>query len=107
MRDAPAASVDPAALTHAGLETRLHALQKRAFEIYEDAALRAEADPARAEAEYARAEADAAPLIAEARALNDERVHRLRKRARTWRWLAVATALIGAVVVAWLVLRAP
>jgi len=98
---------DPAALTHAGLETRLHALQKRAFELYEDAALRAEADPARAEAAYARAEEDAAPLIAEARALNDERVRRLRRRARTWRWLAIAIAIIGATVIAWLVLRTP
>jgi len=98
---------DPAALTHAGLETRLHALQKRAFEIYEDAALRAEADPARAEAEYARAGEEAAPLIAEARALNDERVRRLRGRARTWWSLAVATVVIGAAVIAWLALRTP
>ena len=98
---------DPVALTHAGLETRLHALQKRAFEIYEDAALRAEADPARAEAAYARAEEEAAPLIAQAKALNDERARRLRKRARTWQSLAVAIAVIGATVVAWLVLRSP
>ena len=105
MRDTPAASVDLAALTHAGLEARLHALQKRAFEIYEDAALRAEANPARADAAYARAEEEAAPLIAQAKALNDERVRRLRKRARTWQSLAVAIAVIGAAMVAWLVLR--
>ncbi|GAA3934723.1 hypothetical protein [Luteimonas lutimaris] len=96
---------DPASLSNAGLGTRLHSLQKRAFEIYEDAALRAEANPAQADAAYARAEAEAAPLIAQAKALNDERVRRLRRRAQVWRTLAIATAVVGVAVVAWLAAR--
>src|SRR3546814_7827579 len=64
---------DPATLSHARLDALLHDLQKRAFDLYEDAALRAEANPAQAELAYAQAEAEAAPLIAQARALNEER----------------------------------
>src|SRR3546814_13230971 len=75
----------PADLSHARLEALLHDLQKRAFDLYEDAALRAEANPAQAEMAYAQAEAGAAPLIAQARALNEERALRLRRRARAWR----------------------
>jgi hypothetical protein len=39
----------PADLRPAQLDALLHDLHKRAFVIYEDAALRAEANPARAE----------------------------------------------------------
>ena len=91
----------PASLPNARLEALLHDLQKRAFDIYEDAALRAESNPAQAEAAYAQAEAQAAPLIAQARALNEERVQRMRRRARWWRRMAIATAIIGAVIIAW------
>ncbi len=92
----------PASLPNARLEALLHELQKRAFDIYEDAALRAEADPAQAEAAYAQAEADAAPLIAQAKALNEERVRRMQRRARAWRNAAIAIAITGAGVLVWL-----
>lgn len=95
----------PSELSHARLDALLHDLQRRAFDVYEDAALRAEANPAQAELAYAQAEAEAAPLIAQARTLNEERVRRLRRRARVWRWLAIATALAGAVVIAWIATR--
>jgi hypothetical protein len=87
------------------LDALLHDLQKRAFDIYEDAALRAEANPANAEVAYAQAEAEAAPLIAQARALNEERVRRLRQRARMWRRAAIAIAIIGTGVLIWLSMR--
>jgi hypothetical protein len=96
----------PADLRPAQLDALLHDLQKRAFDIYEDAALRAEANPARAEMAYAQAEAEAAPLIARARALNEERVRRLRLRARRWHTAAITVALAGTAAVAvWLGFR--
>lgn len=91
----------PADMTHANLDALLHDLQKRAFDLYEDAALRAEADPARAEAVYAGAESEAAPLIAQAKALNEERVRRLRTRARRWWIAAIAVAIAGTAALAW------
>lgn len=96
---------DPRELSGAALDALVRDLQKRAFEIYEDAALRAETHPVQADAAYARAEAEAAPLIAQARQANDERVRRLRLRARRWRRLAIAVAIPGAAIVAWLALR--
>ena len=93
---------DPATLPHARLDALLHDLQKRAFDAYEDAALRAEANPAQAEAAYAQAEAEAAPLIAQARGLNEERVRRLRRRAHMWRRTAITVAVAGiAALVLW------
>lgn len=97
---------DPATLPRARLDALLHDLQKRAFDVYEDAALRAEANPAQAEAAYAQAEADAAPLIAQARALNEERVRRLQRRAQAWRKAAVVVAIAGAtVLMLWMLTR--
>jgi hypothetical protein len=88
------------------LDALLHDLQKRAFDIYEDAALRAEANPANAEVAYAQAVAVAAPLIAQARALNEERVRRMRRRARMWRRAAIAVAIAGiAALVFWSLTR--
>ena len=93
---------DPRGLSHAALDALLQQLQKRAFEIYEDAALRAETNPAQATDAYARAEADAAPLIAQANAVNEERVRRLHRRAQAWRMTAQAIAIIGAIgLLAW------
>lgn len=93
---------DPRGLSHAALDALLQQLQKRAFEIYEDAALRAETNPAQAIGAYARAEADAAPLIAQASAVNEERVRRLRRRAQAWRTAAQAIAILGAIgLLAW------
>src|SRR3546814_1020526 len=86
---------------HARLEALLHELQRRAFDVYEDAALRAEANPAQAELAYAQAEAEAAPLIAQAKALNEERALRLRRRARAWRRAAIVVAIAGVAVLAW------
>ena len=91
----------PADMSHAQLEAMLHDLQKRAFDAYEDAALRAEANPLQADAAYAQAEAVAAPLIAQARALNEERVRRLRKRAQAWRKASIAAAIAGSAALAW------
>jgi hypothetical protein len=96
-----AAQDDLAALSHARLDALLHELQKRAFELYEDAALRAETNPAQATAAYARAEAEAAPLIARANAVNEERVRRLRRRAQVWRNAALVVAVAGVAAVAW------
>ncbi|HVI58570.1 MAG TPA: hypothetical protein VM619_06800 [Luteimonas sp.] len=90
-----------ATLSHARLEALLHELQKRAFELYEDAALRAETNPAQAGLAYERAEAEAAPLIARARALNEERARRLRRRAQAWRKAALAVAIAGLAALAW------
>ena len=96
----------PAELSHARLDALLHELQRRAFDVYEDAALRAEANPAQAELAYAQAEAEAAPLIAQARALNEERVRRLRWRARLWRRMAIAVAIAGVAALAgWTLVR--
>lgn len=88
-------------LSNARLDALLHELQRRAFDVYEDAALRAEANPALAEMAYAQAEAEAAPLIAQAKALNEERVRRLRRRARAWRRTALAVAVTGIAAIAW------
>ncbi|MGN7726786.1 hypothetical protein ACTJIL_13350 [Luteimonas sp. 22616] len=96
----------PADMRPAQLDTLLHDLQKRAFDVYEDAALRAEANPAQADAAYAQAEAEAAPLIAQAKALNEERVRRMRRRARMWRRAAIAVAIAGiATLVFWSLTR--
>jgi predicted anti-sigma-YlaC factor YlaD len=95
------AARDPRELSHAELDALLQQLQKHAFEIYEDAALRAETHPAQATAAYARAEAAAAPLIAQAKAVNDERVRRLCLRAHIWRRTALAIAIIGSAALAW------
>ena len=93
----------PQALSNAELVQRIEDLQSRAFALYEDAALQAEADPTRAEAIYRQAEHRAAPVIESARVLNDERVRRLRVRARRWRSIAMATAVVGSAALLWLV----
>jgi hypothetical protein len=96
----------PADLRPAKRQSIKNDVQKSPIEIYEDAALRAEANPARAEMAYAQAEAEAAPLIARARALNEERVRRLRLRARRWHTAAITVALAGTAAVAvWLGFR--
>lgn len=95
---------DPRTLDNAALVARIEALQKRAFDRYEAAAAQADDTPdADAAARlYAQAEADCAPWIAEARALNDERVRRLRLRARCWWIVTAAIAVAGAVALAYL-----
>ena len=94
----------PRALRRAGndaLSQALHDLQREAFAVYEAAASAAEGGDATA---LARAEATVAPLIARAQAVNDERVRRLRARARRW-WIAtVAVAAAGVAAIGWLLL---
>lgn len=98
----PRPEPDLRTLPAADLVARIEALQKRAFARYEDAARLAdeERDAGAAAQHYARAEAECAPWIAEAKALNDERVRRLRARARRWWITVVAIAAAGAVALA-------
>ena len=78
---------------------QLTELQARIFEIHDDAALRAHAQPQRAQAHFARAEAEAAPLVAQGARLRDELIARARLRARrAWTAVWCATALIAALV---------
>lgn len=93
---------DPTTLSNADLLCEIQALQARAFERYEDAALQAEAAPDRAEAIYARAKRETAPWIERANTLNAERVARYRQRAARWRQAAIAVAVIGSAGVLWL-----
>ena len=95
----------PETLSNAEIAREIQALQARAFERYEDAALQAEADPARSEAIYARAERETAPWIARATALNDERVARYRRRAQRWRRAALSVGIVGTCVVVWMLSR--
>jgi hypothetical protein len=95
----------PDALSNADIAREIQALQARAFQRYEDAALQAEADPARSAAIYAKAEQDTAPWIARANALNDERVARYRRRAQRWRRAALVIGVVGTAVVLWMLSR--
>lgn len=96
----------PDGLSNADITREIQSLQARAFERYEDAALRAETDPARAEVIYAEAERDTAPWIARASALNDERVARYRRRAKRWRNAALVIGIVGAIAILWMLSRA-
>ena len=59
----------------------------------------------RREAAQADARRRAEPLIEQARAVHEERVRRLRLRARRW-WIAtIAVAVAGIAGIAWLALR--
>jgi len=60
---------------------------------------------ARREAAQAAARRRAEPMIEQARAVHEERVRRLRLRARRW-WIAtVAVAVAGGAAIAWLAMR--
>lgn len=96
----------PERLSNADLSREIQSLQARAFERYDDAALRAETDPARAEVIYAEAERDTAPWIARASALNDERIARYRRRAQRWRNAALVIGILGAMAIVWMMSRA-
>jgi hypothetical protein len=98
---------DPRSLSNSELDARLHELQRRAFAIYDAAAEVAEHASAGAGGDdaYKRAEVEVAPLIAEAKLLSDERVRRLRARARVWRVAAVAVTMLGGGAIVWLMMR--
>ena len=98
---------DPRALSNTELDARLQQLQRRAFAIYDAAAEVWEHASAGAGGDdaYKRAEAEVAPLIAQAKLLSDERVRRLRVRARVWRVAAVVVAVLGGGAIAWLLMR--
>ncbi len=94
----------PGALRRAGndaLSEALQDLQREAFAVYEAAASAAEGGDATA---LARAEVDVAPLIARAQAVNDERVRRLRARARRWWTATVAVAAAGIGAIGWVLM---
>lgn len=93
---------DPRALSNAALDTALDAARAEAFAQYEQAAQVADAAPKRATQVYADVEARVAPLIEQARVLNDERVRRLRARARRWRNATWVILVIGVAAIAWL-----
>lgn len=96
---------DPRCLTNPALDARLRELQKRAFDLYEEAAQRAEAEPYHRDAYYAQAQERVAPLLIQAKRFNDERVRRLRLRARRWRRATLAVVAVGLAALAWLLLR--
>lgn len=96
---------DPRKLDNTALDARLRELQKRAFNLYEEAAQRAEGEPAHRDAFYAQAQDDVAPLLTEAKRLHDERVRRLRLRARRWRRATLAVAALGLALLARLLWR--
>lgn len=84
------------------LDARLHELQKRAFQHYEEAAGQAEAEPSRADAIYADTERTVAPLIAEAKGISEELARRLRVRAGRYRLAALVIAILGVALAVWL-----
>ncbi|WP_058835704.1 hypothetical protein [Luteimonas abyssi] len=100
--------LDDAALRRldgAGLEQRYEDLRQRIFARYEDVERAVERGEATQAAATEAALVDVEPLIAQARRLHDERVRRLRARARRW-WIATASvALAGSALVLWLLAR--
>ena len=102
-RSAPDAS--PAALRAlpgAELDALYADLHRRVFACYDGID---DLPRARIEAAQADARRRAEPMIEQARAVHEERVRRLRLRARRW-WIAtVAVAVAGSAGIAWLLLR--
>lgn len=101
----PDTSTSLRSLSSRELEERYAGLHRQVFACYEDAQSCEQDDPDAYAKAMEQAQARAAPLIERARAVHEERVRRLRKRARTWWMLAYGTAVIGALLIAWLALR--
>ena len=107
-RDAPAeasADTSPAALRAlpgAELDALYADFHRRVFACYEGID---DLPEARREAAQAAARRRAEPMIEQARAVHDERVRRLRLKARRW-WIAtVAVTVAGGAGIFWLALR--
>lgn len=82
------------------LRSRLEALQKQTFTIFEQAAAHAQSQPEHANATYLQAEKQARPLIEEGDALRREWVRRARRRARlAWYGAAIAAAVLFMILV--------
>ncbi|QCO66899.1 hypothetical protein E4582_12270 [Luteimonas yindakuii] len=92
-------------LPGAELERRYAQLHRDVFALYEEAEATSDASPRERDAAHARAQARAQPLIEQARRLHDERVRRLRVRARRWWWATGIVAVAGGALVLWLLAR--
>ncbi|MGO1541263.1 MAG: hypothetical protein ACTHXB_06460 [Luteimonas sp.] len=101
----PSADTSPAALRAlpgAQLDALYADFHRRVFACYEGID---ELPAARREAAQAKARRRAEPMIEQARAVHEERVRRLRLKARRW-WIAtVAVAVAGSAGISWLALR--
>ncbi len=84
------------------LEALYEDFHRRVFAFYDGID---ELPEARREAAQVAARRRAEPLIEQARAVHNERLRRLRLRARRW-WIAtIAIAVLGSAAIAWLTLR--
>ncbi len=99
------ASDDPRGLSNGELERRYAALHREVFALYESAQGGAGADTTRegTDAAHRQAQARAQPLVEQARRLHQERVRRLRRRARRWWWATGAVTVTGTALVLWLI----
>lgn len=98
---------DPRGLSNGELERRYAALHREVFALYESAQGGAGADTTRegTDAAHRQAQARAQPLVEQARRLHQERVRRLRRRARRWWWATGAVTVTGTALVLWLIAR--
>lgn len=101
----PRVDVSPEALRRmpaAELDALYEDYHRRVFAFYDGIDALPET---RRDAAQATARRRAGPLIERARAVHEERVRRLRLRARRW-WIAtLAVAIAGSAGIAWLALR--
>lgn len=99
------ADLSPAALralSGAELDALYADFHSRVFACYEGID---DLPESRREAAQVRARRRAEPMIERARAVHDERVRRLRLKARRW-WIAtIAVAVAGSLGIAWMAMR--
>jgi hypothetical protein len=88
-------------LSNRELDALYSELQQQAFEHFDLGALKAESGKLQPGAAMAQAQALADPLIARAAAVNNERVRRLRRTARLYRFAALLIAVLGSLLVLW------
>ncbi len=84
------------------LEALYEDFHRRVFAFYDGID---ELPASRREAAQVAARRRAEPLIEQARAVHEERVRRLRRRARGWWIAAITVAVAGSLGIAWLGLR--